>query len=125
VSRARDIDVGARSVLGAGVESSLTPTAWSVILRDMTNNTATTDSYLFDGDEADDEDETMDTTAFAEALRGLIDGDLDAFEAFGDDVRTATFRDVMMLTMNDGLVVTLGDGSEFQLTIVQSRRAER
>ena len=33
-----------------------------------------------------------------------------------------TFEAVGMLSMNKGLVVRMNDGSEFQLTIVQSRR---
>ena len=33
-----------------------------------------------------------------------------------------TFREVGMLTNDTGLVVTMKDGSEFQLTVVQSRR---
>ena len=34
-----------------------------------------------------------------------------------------TFEDVGVLTGNRGVVVTLTDGSEFQLTVVQSRQA--
>ena len=34
-----------------------------------------------------------------------------------------TFADVGVLTGNRGVVVTMKDGSEFQLTIVQSRQA--
>ena len=33
-----------------------------------------------------------------------------------------TFEAVGMLSMNKGVVVRMNDGSEFQLTIVQSRR---
>lgn len=32
-----------------------------------------------------------------------------------------TFKDAGVLTANDGLVVTLADGTEYQITIVQSR----
>ena len=34
-----------------------------------------------------------------------------------------TFREVGMLTNDAGIVVTMKDGSEFQLTVVQSRCA--
>ena len=37
--------------------------------------------------------------------------------------RVETFEEVGMLTNDAGLVVTMKDGSEFQLTVVQSRRA--
>lgn len=35
-----------------------------------------------------------------------------------------TYKSVGMLTMNDGLVIRMEDGSEFQITIVQSREAK-
>lgn len=39
-----------------------------------------------------------------------------------DDVRSVmTYEEAGMLTRNHGLVVRLSDGSEFQITIVQSR----
>jgi len=39
-----------------------------------------------------------------------------------DDIASArTFEDVGVLTLNAGLVVRTSDGSEFQITIVQSR----
>ena len=37
--------------------------------------------------------------------------------------RVQTFEDLGVLTNNRGVVVTMKDGSEFQLTIVQSRHA--
>jgi hypothetical protein len=36
--------------------------------------------------------------------------------------RVSTFDDEMMLTSNAGLVVRLDDGTEFQVTVVQSKR---
>jgi hypothetical protein len=36
--------------------------------------------------------------------------------------RVSTFSDEMMLTSNAGLVVRLDDGTEFQVTVVQSKR---
>ncbi|MFA5291926.1 MAG: hypothetical protein WC496_02715 [Phycisphaerae bacterium] len=39
-----------------------------------------------------------------------------------DDVRSVmTYDEAGMLTRNNGLVVRTGDGSEFQITVVQSR----
>lgn len=37
----------------------------------------------------------------------------------------SSFEDAMVLTSNRGLVVTLHDGSEYQVTIVQSRQPRR
>jgi len=40
-------------------------------------------------------------------------------------VRTVgTYEDFMVMTHNNGLVVKLGDGSEFQLTVVQTKEAK-
>ncbi len=38
--------------------------------------------------------------------------------------RVETFEEAGILTRNRGLVVTFDDGSEFQLTIVRSRRGK-
>ncbi|MCD6369950.1 MAG: hypothetical protein J7L63_00410 [Thermoplasmata archaeon] len=45
---------------------------------------------------------------------GLLDG-------FDDIESVRTFEEAGVLTRNAGLVCRLGDGSEFQITIVQSR----
>lgn len=37
------------------------------------------------------------------------------------DCRVKTFSEEGVLTMNNGLVIQMPDGTEFQLTIVQSR----
>lgn len=37
------------------------------------------------------------------------------------DCRVKTFSEEGVLTMNNGLVIQMPDGSEFQLTIIQSR----
>lgn len=37
--------------------------------------------------------------------------------------RTETFAETSMLTSNHGLVIAFEDGSEYQLTIVESRRS--
>ena len=39
-------------------------------------------------------------------------------------MRVRDFQDAGLLTRNKGLVVKMVDGSEFQITIVQSRRPE-
>ena len=38
-----------------------------------------------------------------------------------DDVRIRTFEDAGVLTRDEGFTITLADGSEFQVTIKQSR----
>ena len=38
--------------------------------------------------------------------------------------RVATFEDRCLLTRNRGLVIRLDNGAEFQVTIVQSKRAD-
>ena len=42
-----------------------------------------------------------------------------------EGVSVSTFRDAALMTNNDGVVLTLRDGSEFQLTIIQSRESHR
>ncbi len=42
-------------------------------------------------------------------------------DELADVKRVRTYADVGVLTQNAGLIVVLADGSEFQLTIVQSR----
>jgi len=61
----------------------------------------------------------MDNKELTAALQEALD-DLDV----EDEIRRVeTFEEVGMLTNDTGLVITMQDGSEFQLTIVQSRRA--
>ena len=45
----------------------------------------------------------------------------DSFGIGWEDARVRTFEDAGIMTYNKGLVISLPDGSEFQLTIVQSR----
>jgi hypothetical protein len=58
----------------------------------------------------------------AENLENIL---IDALEYYqeeeGAKIKTRTYSDVGMLTTDRGLVVWLPDGSEFQITIVQSR----
>ena len=39
----------------------------------------------------------------------------------GQEARVSTFEQAGVMTYNKGLVISLPDGTEFQLTIVQSR----
>ena len=45
----------------------------------------------------------------------------DSFGIGWEDARVRTFEQAGVMTYNKGLVINLPDGSEFQLTIVQSR----
>ena len=63
---------------------------------------------------------------FSEWLKSVITGDADVSgpEAPGGGVRnTEQFCHSGLLTRDTGLVVKLRDGSEYQVTVVQSRRA--
>ena len=45
----------------------------------------------------------------------------ESFEIDWENIRVSTYENAGVMTYNKGLVLTLPDGSEFQLTIVQSR----
>ena len=69
----------------------------------------------------------MNDERFAELLGTLLE-DNPGLDDNDDDAAirdVASFRDAGVLTQNHGLVVTLVDGSEFQLTVVLSRDAQR
>ena len=58
----------------------------------------------------------MNETEFMDTLMATLD------EALDEEVRSVrTFEDVGMLTRDHGLVVTMVDGTEFQVTVLQSR----
>jgi len=62
--------------------------------------------------------ETMDAKQFAVRLNDIIsECDEAAFR------RVETFEEVGLLTRDNGIVVTMRDGSQFQITIVESRQA--
>ena len=64
----------------------------------------------------------MDAKQFAADLLVLIYEEAD--EVFNNQaLRVRTYRELGMLTNDAGFVVTMKDGSEFQVTIVQSRQA--
>ena len=58
----------------------------------------------------------------AENLENIL---IDALNYYAEEeavrIKTRTYEDVGMLTTDRGLVVSLPDGSQFQVTIVQSR----
>ena len=67
----------------------------------------------------------MDATQLAEAIEDLLNNDLSDSEGdvLGGEVRrTSSFESALVLTSNVGLVVRMNDGSEFQVTVIQSRK---
>lgn len=70
----------------------------------------------------------MDATRLAEILVDLLDEHVDDIEDAGlpadelTGVEVETFADADVLTEDAGFVVTLRDGTEFQVTVIQSRK---
>ena len=72
--------------------------------------------------ESDYEDEAQFTEeTLQDGLRELITEGYDSSEICWENLRVRTFAEEGVLTYNKGLVISLPDGTEFQLTIVQSR----
>ena len=72
--------------------------------------------------ESDYEDEAQFTEeTLQDGLRELITEGYDSSEICRENLRVRTFAEEGVLTYNKGLVISLPDGTEFQLTIVQSR----
>lgn len=68
----------------------------------------------------------MDEKQFAADLMVLIFEEADEVsEAFNDQTvaNVETYREAGIMSGNAGIVVTMKDGSEFQITVVQSRPA--
>jgi len=68
----------------------------------------------------------MDAKQFAADLMVLIFEEADEVsDAFNDQTvaNVATYREAGIMSGNAGIVVTMKDGSEFQVTVVQSRPA--
>ena len=73
----------------------------------------------------------MKDTQLQQSLKTLLEemsymdtDDLDQFdmpEELVEIERVSTFDEAGVLTQDAGLVITMNDGSEFQLTIIQSR----
>ena len=76
--------------------------------------------WMYEDD--DREDDTFTDTDMQNALAQLITGDWGyGTEVNWENLRVQTFDNAGIMTYNKGLVITLPDGSEFQVTIVQSR----
>lgn len=75
----------------------------------------------FEIDEEDDDEPEIDEETLQDALREILfcNAQPEDFGIYTTSVRT--YSDAGVMTYNKGLVITLADGSEFQLTIVQSR----
>jgi hypothetical protein len=70
----------------------------------------------------------MNAARLADVIKGLFDSYVDCgAEAPGepqfDEANVGTFAEAGVLTNDAGVVVALDDGSEFQITVVQSRGA--
>ena len=66
-------------------------------------------------------EELFNEDTMQDALRELITEGYDSYEICWENMRVRTFAEAGLMTYNKGLVITTPDGSEFQLTIVQSR----
>ena len=66
--------------------------------------------------EEDNQIRFPDSTARAEFIEDCVSS-----EICWENLRVRTFAEEGVLTYNKGLVISLPDGTEFQLTIVQSR----
>ena len=55
------------------------------------------------------------------SLRALITGEYDPEETIWENMRVKTFEEAGVMTYDKGLVISLPDGSEYQITIIQSR----
>ena len=76
--------------------------------------------WMYEDD--DREDETFTDTDLQNGLAQLITGDWEyGTEVNWENMQVQTFDNAGIMTYNKGLVITLPDGSEFQVTIVQSR----
>ena len=56
-----------------------------------------------------------------DALLGMLYGDWDVENSFLEGCGVQTFENAGIITSDKGLVITMPNGSEFQLTIIQSR----
>ena len=72
--------------------------------------------------ESDYEDEAQFTEeTLQDGLKELITEGYDSFEIDWENLQVRTFEQAGVMTYNKGLVIEMPDGTEFQLTIVQSR----
>ena len=76
--------------------------------------------WMYEDD--DREDDTFTDTDLQNGLAQLIIGDWGyGTEVNWENLQVQTFDNAGIMTYNKGLVITLPDGTEFQVTIVQSR----
>ena len=68
----------------------------------------------------ENEEQFTDET-LQEGLRELITEGSDSYEICWENLRVRTFAEAGVITYDKGLVITTPDGSEFQVTIIQSR----
>ena len=66
-------------------------------------------------------EEQIDEQTLQDGLRELILEGGDSSEIDWENMTVQTFAEAGVLTWDKGLVITLPDGSEYQVTIVQSR----
>ena len=71
--------------------------------------------------ENDYENEVTEDTMQDGLMELISEAADDSFGIGWEATRVRTFEDAGVMTYNKGLVISLPDGSEFQLTIVQSR----
>ena len=60
-------------------------------------------------------------TVLEETLYQVLSGEIPLEDTVLESCIVRRYRETGMMTFNKGLVLRLADGSEFQLTIVQSR----
>ena len=66
-------------------------------------------------------EELFSAETLQDGLRELITEGCDSFEICWENLRVRTFAEAGVMTYDKGLVISTPDGSEFQLTIIQSR----
>jgi len=54
-------------------------------------------------------------------LRDLIEGNPNDDDILWENMQVSTFKESGVMTYDKGLVIRLPDGTEYQLTIIQSR----
>ena len=69
----------------------------------------------------DFEEQGFTEETLQDGLRELITEGYDSYEICWENLQVQTYSEAGVMTYNKGLVITLPDGSEYQLTIVQSR----
>ena len=74
---------------------------------------------MYERDYENEEQFTEET--LQNALMELITEGYDSYEMCWENLRVQTYEQAGVMTYNKGLVIPLPDGSEYQLTIVQSR----